>query len=130
MKKGILGIFAFFVLLTGCSNTSRLQNNLNNSIVLAADTMSTPKFQRETAIINRILTIEGVDSADVVISGHTALIGLSIAYEDKEEIDRIKKEASRLTKLTDPHIFNTAVTANGEICQMIKDLKEKRQGDE
>ncbi len=130
MKKSIFYIIALSILLSGCSSQGQeLENNFNNLRIAYGNDFNSHMSNGERAelIKENIMVINGIDDASVVVTGHTALIGLDISFDNREEIDRIKKEAAKCARSSDRGITNTAVTNNSEILDMIRDMEEERQ---
>lgn len=124
----VFAIICFLILLCGCSvQKEGMQNNLS-ATRLAEDTIVNDKSEEERAQIikENILKVEKLKGASVVIQGHTALIGLRIEENNAKEIERIKKEASRLAKEADTAIESTAITSNEEIASMIEEMEREQ----
>lgn len=118
------------VLFCGCAKSESLENNLSSLRVALGAEGTVEKPVSETAeraerIRRRLLRIDGIQGAHVVIRGRTALIGITVITTDTAEIDRIKKEAAAAARQVDKEIRSTAITANGEISEMIADLEEE-----
>lgn len=112
---------------SGCSSAENLENNFNQLNVLG-NTAESPYSNQERAdrIKTEILKINGITAAHVVVTNHTALIGLQMEYDTFAEVSRLKKEASKRAKETDSEIKNTSITNNEEIFAMIGELEEKK----
>ena len=103
-------------LLCGCSS-----ENIANNVLGAA---SVTRFDAESALEDKIEDIEGVYSATVVIRGRAALIGLVLERGYENESISIKNTAATTAKKSSYGIVSAAVTCNGEITGMIKNLKK------
>ncbi|MEA4816276.1 MAG: YhcN/YlaJ family sporulation lipoprotein [Lachnospiraceae bacterium] len=103
-----------------------LQNSIGYGISNGYYSNTTEKTETDRAktIKDALNTIDGVESAAVVITGKTALIGLSLNTNDLDEIARLKNEAAKLAYETDTTIKNTSVTANSTIKEMIQNMEE------
>lgn len=118
-------ILALFVSLCGCSDFG-LTNYLGGTF---EDTEKS-NFQRAQEIKKEIEAIPQISNCTVVISGHTALMGLVTKQNDQEEKERLKKEAAKRTRQTDQGITSTAITCNPEIIQMIEAMAKGQNTEE
>ena len=100
MKKIILAIFCFTILLCGCQSRT---------------------------IKNNLLQLEEIQSAAVIIEGKTALIGLRLKQASQKDVVRLKAEADILAKQADDSIDGTAITANENITAMIEKMEKERE---
>lgn len=123
--------FIFFLIslsLCGCAQDMRgLENNLSE--IRAAETEKVEgrsSSERAENVKENIMKIQELDGASVVIEGRTALIGLRIKEDNTKDIERIKKEASRLAKEADTNITSTSITSNKEITTMIEEMERER----
>lgn len=123
--------FIFFLIslsLCGCAQDMRgLENNLSE--IRAAETEKVEgrsSSERAENVKENIMKIQELDGASVVIEGRTALIGLRIKENNTKDIERIKKEASRLAKEADTNITSTSITSNKEITTMIEEMERER----
>ncbi len=65
--------------------------------------------------------VEGVEAANVVVLGNTALIGVGLDKDIAEEkIDDIKSEIDQAVKERDQRIKNTSITADPDLTTRIK----------
>lgn len=130
MKKRKVFFFLWLlVAMTGCASQGKeLENNLNQiRIAYGEDGTSIRSFASRAKELKKALkAIEGVEDANVVITGHTALIGLVMNEEDNEEKSRAKQEAAKIAKQIDSGIYHTAITANQEIIDMIGEMEKER----
>ena len=129
MKKNIaIALTLFFTAFSfaGCSRATEMQNQIGlfTSYDRQRDEVLTEKSneQRAAMVREEIVQIEGVEDAVVVITGRTALVGLQLDQVGDAEAVRIKKQAAEKAKELDIGVTNTAVTADQEISQMIKEL--------
>lgn len=104
------------VLLCGCTG-----DNLTNNVLGAA---SVSRFDMEGAIQDKIEQIDGVYRAIVVIRGRSAIIGLVLEKGYENESINIKNMAANVAKESGYGIVSAAVTCNGEITDMIENLKK------
>ena len=116
MKKIAVIFCLCAVFLCGCSS-----DNIANNVLGAA---SISRFDAESALQDKIEDIEGVYSATVVIRGKAALIGLVLERGYENEGISIKNAAATTAKKSGYGIASAAVTCNGEITDMIKNLKK------
>lgn len=128
-QKNTAFIFFFISLsLCGCAQDMRgLENNLSE--IRAAETEKVEgrsSSERAENVKENIMKIQELDGASVVIEGRTALIGLRIKEDNTKDIERIKKEASRLAKEADTNITSTSITSNKEITTMIEEMERER----
>lgn len=104
-----------------------LENNLSE--IRAAETDKVEgksNSERAQTIKDNLMKIQELDGASVVIEGRTALIGLRVKEKNAKDIERIKKEASRLAKEADTNIISTSITSNEEITSMIEEMERER----
>lgn len=127
--KHLVILICLMLLLAGCSGKTKLENNLNQIRIALGDDGTAPQSfsNRARALKEALKEMEGIKSANVVITGHTALIGLRVEEEDLEEISRMKKEAARIAKEKDQGIYHTAITTNEEIVMMIEEMEEQKE---
>lgn len=128
MKKILLIIFCFTVLLCGCQSRT-LQNNISQIRIAKAAELEQQKTkaQRAEEIKNNLLQLEEIQSAAVIIEGKTALIGLRLKQHSQKDVVRLKAEADILAKQADDSIDGTAITANENITAMIEKMEKERQ---
>ena len=121
MKKIILAIFCFTILLCGCQSRT-LQNNISQIRIAKAAELEQQKTktQRAQEIKNNLLQLEEIQSAAVIIEGKTALIGLRLKQASQKDVVRLKAEA-------DDSIDGTAITANENITAMIEKMEKERE---
>ena len=112
MRRIVIVFLSIAVFLCGCSD-------FNTSVNLVEKNNT----EREKLIEEKIETIDGVHSAIAVIRGSAVLIGVVIERGYEKENNEIKSMAAAAARLTDKAIKSTAVTCNGEITLMIKNLK-------
>lgn len=132
MKKiKILLLFILPLTISGCTGGTgeEIQNNFNNMrIAYGEDRTSAVSFTSRAKMLKDVLMkIEGISDAKVVITGHTALIGIVVNTDDTEELARVKKEAGKIAKQTDSGIYHTAITSNQEIIDMIEEMEEEKE---
>ncbi|SES64423.1 sporulation lipoprotein, YhcN/YlaJ family [Natronincola peptidivorans] len=78
---------------------------------------------RADRIVNEVVRLEEVRSATVVISENTALVGVTLADRDREEIDRdVEKRIEETVKEADRHIDRVAVTADPDLFSRIESI--------
>lgn len=127
-KKTAFIFFLISLSLCGCAaDTRALENNLFE--IRAAETEKVEgrsSSERAQNVKENIMKIQELDGASVVIEGRTALIGLRIKENNTKDIEKIKKEASRLAKEADTNIVSTSITSNEEITSMIEDMERER----
>jgi len=93
-----------------------------------------PPADRSENLVKHITGMEGVDRASVIITGNTAIIGISLAgelegYTDRRLMrlkSRIKKEALMI----DPELRHVAVTATGEFMERLNNLADPLGADD
>ena len=110
-----IGFLLLPLALGGCVRGEAYGLNLYGT----ADTGKTLK-EREEALENIIMEIDGVDFASVYISGQTALIGIDVnpGYDP----ETVKDAARRAAAEADTGISFFAVTSDGNINERIKNL--------
>ncbi len=128
MKKIILAIFCFTILLCGCQSRT-LQNNISQIRIAKAAELEQQKTktQRAQEIKNNLLQLEEIQSAAVIIEGKTALIGLRLKQASQKDVVRLKAEADILAKQADDSIDGTAITTNENITAMIEKMEKERE---
>lgn len=127
MKKLRLIIcFCSIILLTGCGSGKEIENNFSNLRIALGNDITSDKSNEDRAKIlkDMVLNMDGIIEANVVITGHTALIGFKADGTD-DEISRLKKEVAKKVRLLDRGINNTAITANEEIVKMIEEMEQE-----
>lgn len=127
-KKTAFIFFLISLSLCGCAaDTRALENNLFE--IRSAETEKVEgrsSSERAQNVKENIMKIQELDGVSVVIEGRTALIGLRIKENNTKDIERIKKEASRLAKEADTNIVSTSITSNEEITSMIEEMERER----
>ncbi|USF28979.1 YhcN/YlaJ family sporulation lipoprotein [Clostridium sp. MD294] len=128
MKKILLILFCFTTLLCGCQSRT-LQNNISQIRIAKAAELEQQKTkaQRAQEIKNKLLQLDEIQSAAVIIEGKTALIGLRLKQHSQKDVIRLKAEADILAKQTDNSIDGTAITANENITAMIEKIEKERE---
>lgn len=118
--KAFLVLCIVSLSISGCQPSNIIQNNIGGAVYSLPSNKS--NSERAEYIKNEILQIEGVTDAAVAITGKSALIGIKTSFENNEEIDRLKSESIIIARNADNLIMSTAITANDEIFEMIKQL--------
>lgn len=118
--------------LCACSDSAKIENNVSQLQIAygAQDTSNMSNVERAARVKKHLVQIEGIEGANVVITGRTALIGIKITSSDPEEITRLKNEAAQRTRFLDPRVTNTAITSNEEIMAMIAQLEKEKEESE
>ena len=85
--------------------------------------------ERAMILKNRLKQIEEVVGTAVVVEGKTAIIGLRLKKDVKQnEADIIKRKADILAKAAGVDIENTSITVNGYLVGLIEEMERKRAG--
>ena len=134
-------IILSIVILAGCSQApAEIRRSLPRpvptraSMVSQADNEQIIYRSRKTAalrgeMLERHLTgVEGVDKASVVVTGNTAIIGISLAggfedYSDRQ-LMRIKANVENEARQLDPELAHVAVTAADEFIERVNNLAD------
>lgn len=128
MKKMVMVLFVgiSMVLLSGCMGKG-IENNLSQVRIAKGEEMVKDKTKKQRAndIKERIMELEGLDGAAVVVEGHKALIGLRVKADWVSDSIRLKSEADELAKKTDKGIEGTAITTNDKITSMIERMERE-----
>jgi len=126
MKKMILLIGMSMVLLSGCVGKG-IENNLSQVRIAKGEDIvkDKTKEQRANDIKERIMELEGLDGAAVVVEGHKALIGLRVKADWVRDSIRLKNQVDELAKKTDKGIEDTAITTNDKITSMIERMERE-----
>jgi len=84
--------------------------------------------ERGEKLSNHISGVEGVDKVSAVITGNTAIIGISLAGELEDFSDRrlmrLKTKIENEARLFDPSLAHVAVTTSGELIERINNLAD------
>lgn len=115
------------IIRNGSSNVYRRSSIENPRTDTAAavpdDTAAMSNSERAKKLSRAIAGIKGIDNATVVISGHTAIVGIEhIGHLDDMLLMKMKKEVDDLAKATDKGIRNVAVTATPELVKRVANM--------
>jgi hypothetical protein len=87
-----------------------------------------PAGERCGRLAKHISGVEGVDKASVVITGNTAIIGISLAGELEDYSDsqlmRLKSRIENEARLFDSELGYVAVTTSIELTERVNDLAD------
>jgi YhcN/YlaJ family sporulation lipoprotein len=79
--------------------------------------------RRAKIIAQDIANLTDVESATVVITGNTALVGLNLPENvSDEQVDRIKRLAEKKCLATDSALKNASITASPEMVERIRNI--------
>ncbi|NLK21426.1 MAG: YhcN/YlaJ family sporulation lipoprotein [Epulopiscium sp.] len=146
-NKYIFNYIAMFVLvLSGCTN---IKNYIGKDMIKTKGSIeefnnpnpyNTPEeverrtntyfdmeynTQRANRIAEKIARLPEVEKTTVVITGNTALIGLSLGTNTGEEqVNQIKKKVEKETFLMDASLKNISITSSPEIVERIIDISK------
>jgi YhcN/YlaJ family sporulation lipoprotein len=123
MRK-ILLILVTVVLLSSCTtkknNTDKIQYEKPLNHELQIDRYA--ENEKAKNIANSILEIEDVDKVVVVVTGKTALIGMSV--EDSSKLNYLKTKAVQITRSIDKNIANIKITTEPQMYNRISKLND------
>lgn len=136
MRKWIL-LSLTLVILAGCgqvtagarrSSNGSLSARSNRAAETAAYRSSSTTAERAEKLERHVTGIEGVDRASVVITGNTAIVGISLAGELEDFSDRrlmrLKARIESEIRQLEPSLAYVAVTASNEFVERINDIAD------
>ncbi len=84
---------------------------------------------RADRIAQSVAKISGIGQASVVISGNTAIVGIEVSgILDDAKLIKLKGEAEKEVKRTDPSIEHVAVTAAAELVRRVTNMADSVAG--
>lgn len=116
-------LILFSLNLSACANKNVAPTPTKITPEKSAPPTVTDLSQRADKIAKQLTTIKGVKAANVVISGDTALVGITLDKTVKGDItNNIKSEVDKKVKAIDSKIKTVAVSADPDIVQRITDI--------
>lgn len=98
------------------------KNNITNENI-TKDTTDGDLYQRATKIADEVAKIEGIKSANVVISDERALIGVDIENTAEGKItDELKSKVESTAKKADKEIKTVAVSADPDVFNRLSNI--------
>ncbi|MGF7056968.1 YhcN/YlaJ family sporulation lipoprotein [Brassicibacter mesophilus] len=96
-------------------------NNINRDI--NDNNMNTDLSDRADKIANNVANLKEVNSATVVISGNTAIVGVDIKNQVEGNLTTdLKKKVEKTVRNTDKSITNVTVTADADLFKRIQNI--------
>lgn len=103
------------------NNDMKENDNTKNNIT--KDTTDGDLYQRATKIADEVAKIEGIKSANVVISDERALIGVDIENTAEGKItDELKSKVESTAKKADKEIKTVAVSADPDVFNRLSNI--------
>lgn len=103
------------------NNDMKENDNTKNNIT--KDTNDGDLYQRATKIADEVVKIDGIKSANVVISDERALIGVDIENTAEGKItDELKSKVESTAKKADKEIKTVAVSADPDIFNRLSNI--------
>lgn len=115
---------------SGVRNNNRLNNNINNNLDndVRNDNMTrnnkvNTASNRAEKIAKKVSNLNEVNSATVVISGNTALVGVNIKNNlEGKMTNNLKNKVEKIVRNTDTNVKNVSVTADADLYKRLSNM--------
>lgn len=124
------------------NDLNRMDNNLNNDVRRNTtdninkndnrnpiDNMDRDISDRAENIARKVANLNDVNSATVVISGNTALVGIDMKNNLEGKVTNdLKEKVEKVTRDTDNKIDNVSVTADADLYKRLSNMAKDIRG--
>lgn len=105
----------------GMWDNGRLNDGMMNNSVMRNNTNMTGMSQRSSTIAKRVNALEGINNAQVLIDGDTAIVGCDVKETmDNKTTANLKQKVEAAVKVADKNIKKVSVTLDPNIYSRIK----------
>lgn len=125
MKKSLLSLFVFAIVLVGCGQATTKNTSPSNNVNESYHATSADQASQDEAIKHLeglAKGIDGVENAHVVIIGKTAVVGIDVDSKlERSRVGTIKYSVAEAFH-EDPYGVNAVVTADVDLNERIKEM--------
>lgn len=127
----VILILAITLCTAGCEELP-VENNLSGVRTVEhttagfADEVSSQ--ERVEKIKEKLGKMTGVISSAVVVEGHTAIVGLTLATGSADAESHLRADAQRAVQVADEATAYVSITTNPRIVSLIAGMEERRRG--
>ncbi|NLM04508.1 MAG: YhcN/YlaJ family sporulation lipoprotein [Clostridiales bacterium] len=107
----------------GTDPTNGNNNNNNNMNDSADNNLNQDLVTRSEKIVDEVVKVNGVESATVVISENTAIVGVDLEDDKTGELGKdVEMEIKKVVEETDEDIDEVAITADPDLFTRVENL--------